>query len=235
MIRGAWFVISAMLWAAPGSVALAAMEDDPLIVFFGADQFEWRDADEGDVLGVEADAWMGYDLHKLWVKLEVEATDDDTESAELQLLYSRAIDPNWDLRLGVRRDFAPRPERDWVAPGFAGLAPYWIDVDATLFADDDGQVNLRLEAEYEAMLTQRWALVPELELNWYGDDDERGIGAGFAGLEAGLRLRYEIRRDFANNLGIHHERLFGDARDRAEAAGGETDETQVVVGVHFWF
>ncbi len=236
MTRAIWAVLAAALWLASGADARAAMEDDPLVGFFGADRFEWRDADEGSLLGIEADAWLGYDLRKVWLKLEVEASDDDTENAELQLLYSRAVDPNWDLRIGVRRDFEPRPERDWVALGFAGLAPYWIEVDAMLFADGDGQVNLRLEAEYELMLTQRWVLVPEIELDWFGDDDDEfGVGAGFAALEAGLRLQYEIRREFASYVGIHHERLFGDTRDRAEAAGGETDETEIVVGVHFWF
>ncbi len=236
MTRALWLLLAGALAAIPGRAALAAMEDDPLIVFFGADQFEWRDADEGDLLGVEVDVWMGYDLQKLWFKLEVEATSDDTEGAELQLLYSRAIDPNWDLQLGLRRDFEPRPERDWFALGFAGLAPYWINVDAALFADDDGQINLRVEAEYEAMLTQRWVLVPEIELNWFSDDDdELAIGAGITGLEVGLRLRYEFRREFAPYVGAHHERLFGETRDLAEAAGAESDDTQIVAGVHFWF
>lgn len=236
MTRGAWLVVAGALWLVPAGAALAAMEDDPLVAFLGADRFEWRDADEGSLLGVEADVWLGYDLRKLWLKLEVEASDDDTESAELQILYSRAVDPNWDLRLGARRDFEPRPERDWIAFGFAGLAPYWIEVDATLFADGDGQANLRIEAEYELMLTQRWVLVPEIELNWFGeDDDDLGVGAGFADLEASLRLQYEIRRDFAPYIGIHYERLFGDTRDRADAAGADADETQLIAGAHFWF
>jgi copper resistance protein B len=82
--------------------------------------------------------------------------------------------------------------------GFNGVSPYWFEIDSALFIEEDEQVNLRFEAEYEFMLTQKWVLSPEIEVNWFSeDDDELGIGSGLAEIEAGLRLRYEISREFA--------------------------------------
>lgn len=228
-------VLAALAPALPLSVHAMA-EDDPLLYLFKADQLEARDGDEENVRVFEGHFWVGRDLDKLWLKSEIEATEDETESAEWQLLYSRAIDPNWDLQVGLRADVEPEPERNWLAIGLYGVAPYWFEVDTALFVEEDGQVNLRLEAEYEMMLTQQWVLAPEIELNWYSDDDhELAIASGFADVEAGIRLRYEITRHFAPYVGVNYEGLLGDTRDLARDNGEQASDTQLVAGLRFWF
>lgn len=227
--------LAALAPALPFSVHAMA-EDDPLLYLFKADQLEARDGDEENARVFEGHFWVGRDLDKLWIKAEIEATEDETESAEWQLLYSRAIDPNWDLQVGLRADVEPKPERNWLALGLYGVAPYWFEVDTALFVEEDGQVNLRLAAEYEMMLTQKWVLAPEIELNWYlDDDDELAIASGFADVEAGIRLRYEITRHFAPYLGVNYEGLLGDTRDLAKDNGEEASDTQLVAGLRFWF
>lgn len=212
------------------------MEDDPLLVKVMVDQLEWRNSDGEGLFAWEADAWIGKDLHKLWLKTEGERADGEIEGAEIQALYSRALDPYWDLQVGWRHDLYPKPNRDWLAVGFKGLAPYWFDVDATLFAGGNGQVAGRLQAEYELMLTQRWFLSPEIELNLHGrDDEETGVGAGLSDIELGLRLGYEIKREFAPYIGVNWEKRFGKTADFARADGESTDDLQFVIGVHAWF
>jgi len=216
--------------------ANAAGADDPLLFMVKVDELEARDGDEGTVTAWKGHFWAGKDLHKLWIKTEGERLDGDTENAEFQLLYSRAVDANWDLQLGLRHDSKPEPTRDWFAIGFFGLAPYFIEVDGAMFIRDDGQVNLRVDLEYEWMLTQKWVLAPEVKVNWFSkDDDDLDIGSGFADFEAGLRLRYEITRQIAPYVGIHYERLLGDTRDIARAEGEDTGATQAVAGIRFWF
>jgi copper resistance protein B len=216
--------------------AYAASPDDPLLFSLKADKFEARDANEGTITAWEGHFWAGKDLNKLWIKTEGERLDGDTERAEVQLLYSRAIDTNWDLHVGWRHDAKPEPTRDWFAIGFYGLAPYFIEVDSALFIKEGDHVNLRIEAEYEFMLTQQWVLAPEVELNWFSNDDEEvGIGSGLARIEAGLRLRYEITRQFAPYIGINYEQLLGNTRDMARAEGADSSDTQAVAGLRFWF
>jgi len=219
------------------TTVLASMEDDPLLYMVKVDQLEARDSDdEGSLTAWEGHLWIGKDLNKIWIKTEGEHSSEGTESAEFQLLYSRAIDPNWDLQVGFRHDTDPDPERNWAVIGFNGVSPYWFEIDAALFVEEDGQESLRFEAEYEFMLTQKWVLSPEIEINWFSeDDDELGIGSGLADIEAGLRLRYEISREFAPYVGINYERLLGDTEDIAEAADEDTSETQLVAGLRFWF
>jgi len=228
--------LAALLCAGLPSAVHAMAEDDPLLTLFKADKLEVRDGDEETVRVFDGHFWVGRDLHKLWIKAEIEATADETESAELQFLYSRAIDPNWDLQVGLRADLEPQPERNWLAIGLHGVAPYWFEVDTALFAEEGGQVNLRLKAEYEIMLTQKWVLAPEIEINWYSeDDDELALAAGFAEVEAGMRLRYEITRQFAPYVGVNYESLLGGTRDLARDNAAETSDTQLVAGLRFWF
>ena len=93
-----------------------------------------------------------------------------------------------------------------------------------------------MRAEYELLLTQRLVLQPEVELNLYGRDDaQREVGSGLSDAAFGLRLRYEIRREFAPYLGLVWTRRFGDAADFARAAGRDAADTQLVAGVRVWF
>lgn len=225
--------VMAMAFSTP---AFAVTEDDPLVSRITLEKLEWRNAEGSDPLVLDADAWVGYDLDKLRVRTEVEHVEGATEEAELQVLYSRALSAFWDFQAGWRRDLKPDPERDFLVLGFNGLTPYYFEADASVFLGEAGQVGARLDAEYEYMLTQRWVLSPELELDVFAEDDERvGIGSGFSSMELGLRLRYEIRREIAPYVGVHWEKKFGRTADFASEEGEETSDVQLVAGIRAWF
>ncbi|MES3082456.1 copper resistance protein B [Sphingomonas faeni] len=57
---------------------------------------------------------------------------------EVQALYSRALDPYWNLQAGVRYDLKRNPSRTYAAIGIEGLAPYWFNVEGTIFLSDSG-------------------------------------------------------------------------------------------------
>jgi copper resistance protein B len=105
-----------------------------------------------------------------------------------------------------------------------------------LFISEDGDVSLRGELEYDLLLTQRLILQPSLELNASASDvPEHGVGSGFGSTEAGIRLRYEIRRELAPYIGVRWEQLYGDTRDLARDHGEPTSSTSLVVGIKAWF
>ena len=207
-------ILTAAVILAVSDDARADMEDDPLLLTVILDQLETRDAGGDNTLSWDGEAWLGKDLHKIWIKTDGERTAGNTDSAELQFLYSKAIGRYWDFQLGMRHDFDPSPSRSWAAIGFKGLAPYFFDIDAAAFIGESGRTALRFEAEYELLLTQRLILTPDFEINLYGQNDpDVGIGAGLSDIEAGLRLRYEIRREFAPYIGVNWSRLFGNTAD----------------------
>ena len=212
------------------------IEDDPVVSLVKVDQLERRYTDGKDIVVWSADAWVGYDLHKFWLKTKGERVANTTESAELQLLYSKAVSPFWALQFGVKRDFQPTPNRTWAVITANGLAPYMIETDASLFIGKSGRLSVQLDAEYEYMLTQKWVLVPELEFSVFSKDDaETETGKGLAKVEAGLRLGYEISREFAPYIGINWERKFGKTADFAREHGEGVEDTQLLLGVRFWF
>ena len=161
------------------NAARAHGDDDPLLFMALADQFEIRDVNDHASVAWDLQGWLGKDLRKLWIKSEGERESGRTDHAELHLLYSRAISTYWDLQAGIRHDFKPSPSRSWAAFGFKGLAPYFFEIDAALYLGEAGHSALRVEAEYELLLTQRWILTPEVEVNFSGRNDAAtGTGPG---------------------------------------------------------
>ena len=215
---------------------IAGAKDDPFLTTVIIDQFEVRDDEDENPLVLEGQGWIGRDLQKLWIKTDIERVDGKTEEAELQVLYSQAVATYWDFQLGLRKDFKPTPDRNWAVIGFQGLAPYFFEIDAALFVGESGRTALRLEAEYELLLTQRLILTPDIKLNFYGHNDENvGIGSGQSDIQAGLRLRYEIRREFAPYIGVNWSKKFGNTADFSRLEGADVSDTQLVIGVRFWF
>ena len=71
-------------------------------------------------------------------------------------------------------------------------------------------------------------------MNLHGRTDAaRDIGAGLSTAEAGLRLRYEITRQFAPTS--VHERAFGNTAQLRRDADESVDDTQLVAGIRVWF
>ena len=97
--------------------------------------------------------------------------------------------------------------------------------------NDEGNIGLRVDAEYEALLTQRLILSPSVEADFYTKDDvTMQLGSGLSSMEAGLRLRYEVVREFAPYIGVTWDKTFGNTHDY-----NPIDETNFLVGVRFWF
>lgn len=190
-----------------------------------------------DAYSWEGEAWYGGDLNRLVLKSEGEgAFGGDLHGAEVQALYSRAIGPYFDLQAGLRHDFEPGPSRTYAVLGFEGLAPYWFELEGAAFLSEKGDLSARLEGAYDLRLTQKLILEPRAELGLSVQDvPELGVGSGLTEAELGLRLRYELRREFGPYLGVVYERKLGETADLARADGEEVEDTRFVLGVRAWF
>lgn len=212
------------------------VHDNTIQNFVLLDRLEAFDTDESSGVEWEAQAWIGTDLNKVWLRSEGERVGGNTEAADLEVLYGRAIAPWWDLVAGIRHDFEPGDSQDFAAIGVIGLAPYKFEVEATAYIGQSGQTAARFEAEYDTLLTNRLILQSLVELNFYGKADERrGIGSGLSTAEAGMRLRYEIRREFAPYIGIVREWALGRTADFRRDEGEVVNDTRLVAGIRIWF
>lgn len=213
----------------------AAMEENPLLYNIMIGEMETNDSNN-DFMSWDAQVWLGRNFNKLWLKTEGERSHGDTEELEVQALYSRAISPFWDIQAGIRHDAKPTPDQNWGVLGLQGIARYFFEIDTALFIGESGNTAFRFNAEYELLFTQKLILTPEIEMNFYGQGiPEIGIGSGLSDLNLGLRLRYEIRREFAPYIGINWREKYGGTADSSELLGKDVTDTELVFGIRLWF
>jgi copper resistance protein B len=116
--------------------------------------------------------------------------------------------------------------------GVKGLALYRFDMEANLNLTNKGELYGKLEVEYDLLLTQRLILQPSFDVLASTKKIEPiEIGSGLSKTELALRLRYEIKREFAPYVGISWERHFGQTKEMVE----KRDLINFLVGLKTWF
>jgi Uncharacterized protein involved in copper resistance len=199
---------------------------------FFVDKLEYRTKNED--LKFHIYSFYGGDYHKLWVDVEGERGLKNSEwlLERADLLFVRAVSSFWDLRAGVGYAGSNEGGRSKLVLGVKGLAPYWSEVDANLNLTNKGELYGKLEAEYDLLLTQRLILQPSFEvLASTKKIEPLGVGSGLSKTELALKLKYEIKREFAPYVGVSWERHFGQTKETV----GERDLINFLVGLKTWF
>lgn len=194
------------------------------------DQLEYQYSDT-KTLSWDITAYTGYDLNKIYIYSEGEKAKSESHESENQLVFSKAISPYWDIQAGIGYDKNEESNQKWGVIAAQGLAPYFFETRASLLLGDDGNIGLRAEAEYEALLTQKLILSPSIGIAAYTkNNEEMGIGSGFSNITLGTRLRYEFKREFAPYIGVEWSKNLGNTNDMSAL-----DEVYATAGVRFWF
>jgi len=219
------------------------VHDDVTNSLLLVDRFEYQDGDDEDVFAWEGQAWWGGDTHRLVVDSEGEALVSGGDGGEVEsfdVQYGYGFSSYWQAKagLGYQSTFGPGSDRDRASAvvGVQGLAPYWFEVDTGLRVSEDGDAVAEFEGEYDWLFTQRLILQGRAETSYAFDEvPEFGVGEGLNGLTLGLRLRYELMREFAPYVGIRWQDQYGDTADLTRAEGEDTEKTSLVAGVRWWF
>lgn len=205
------------------------------------DQLEYRDSNDASLYRWDIQGWYGTDYDKLWIKFEGEE-ENSTSSGEFsfEALYNKATASFWDLQYGARFDQAygsgASNDRYYGVLGLQGLAPYWFEVESSLYIDQNANISGRLIASYDVLFSQRLILQPRFEVNLSANNlPEFGVGNGINDLQLDLRLRYEFKREIAPYLGITWQRKFGKTATYALSEGTPAEFTELVLGVRVWF
>ncbi|WP_174566955.1 copper resistance protein B [Rhodanobacter sp. B05] len=219
-----------------GSMQGMEMADKLSLGMLLIDRLEAFHGRDGDGQSWEAEGWYGDDGNKLWLRSEGEHSRGKLDDGDLEAFWNHAVAAYWSTQLGARQDLGEGPGRSWAALGVQGLAPYRFELEATAYAGASGRTAGRLRVDYELLFTQRLILQPELEANFYGKDDpQRRIGRGLSDVQFGLRLRYEVQRQFAPYIGVNWVRRIGTTADYARQDHQPVLDRQIAVGVRIWF
>ncbi|MDD5271285.1 MAG: copper resistance protein B [Methylovulum sp.] len=207
-------------------------KEEPQLAALLVDRLEGLGNGPHSLMTYDWQAWYGKTNDRTVVRAEGNIDAGQFTEARNELLWGHALTPYWDSQLGVRYDTGAGPERGWFTFGLQGITPYWLYIEATAYIGEQGRAAFRFESEYDVLITQRLILQPRIEANIYSQRDiGRGISQGLSDFESGLRLRYEIRREFAPYIGVE----WSTAPTINSLSDSRTDTTRWVAGVHFWF
>lgn len=201
------------------------------------DELEWVKTDDRHSIALDARASYGGDYDKLLAKIGGEHADGRTEELSGEVLWDRIFARWWSVQAGAMVERLDEPDsRVWAAVGIEGLAPYWFDIEAMVYFGEQGRTALRAKASYEFLLTQRLIVNSELESIVYSKSDpELNRPSGLGKLNAGLRVRYEFRREFAPYVGAVWQRSRVDSAGSVHANDETSGEVALVAGVRIWF
>jgi copper resistance protein B len=245
-MRSLWLIPAAaasLAATAPGTAATEQFHEAHGSTLFWAGGIEadatsldWlADGDKGTVTHWDGFAWIGGDQTKLRLESEGKSHDGDVEEHSLKALLAFNIDEFWDLGAGLRFDLEDGG-RTWAAVGLHGMVPFFIETDAFVFVDGDGNTALKLEHHMDIALTQDLFLQPQVKLEAFAQDiPEMDVAAGLAHLELGLQLRYEITRKFAPYVALVYERDLGETSQISQAMGEDVESTTIRAGLRLRF
>ncbi len=220
------------------------VEDSMIHSFLLFDLLEYRAYNSGPAtMTWDFVGWIGGDYNRLWIKTEgdLNLSRGSGVEGDLQLLYGRLIAPFWDLQLGVRGNRITGPGRSdntrtYAVIGLQGLAPGNFDVEPSLYISDRGEVSGEITVSADLYLTQKLVLQPRFEGEFsFQGDRQFDTASGVNQTDLGLRLRYEIAREFAPYIGVTWVRKYGGTAAIARSEGDPTDAVAFVLGLRLWF
>ncbi|WP_420001941.1 copper resistance protein B [Acinetobacter sp. LF10] len=147
----------------------------------------------------ELKTWVGGDKNKIFIQVHVEKAESEKTQTETKLLYSRNVADFWDVQTGVRYQYQPEQkyaQNQWDAVlGLHGLAPYFFETEAYLYAGQDQRWQLSLETTRDVLFTQKLIAQPYLNADViFNDESNYAAKSGLSKLQIGLQTRYEISK-----------------------------------------
>jgi len=194
------------------SLPLTGLTQEKNFAYFQADRLEYQAEDDAIVWDLQG--WYGKDLQKFWWK--VEGSDAEITTNDVQLLYSRAVSPWFDVQAGVLLEFVDSETTAAAVAGIQGMTPYWLELDVAAFITEDGDVGLKAEVERDFYVSQKFVVQPRVE---FVDTSAAG-----SELDLGIRLRYEFSRQIAPYLGFSWH-----------VTSDSDNEQTLLSGLRFWF
>lgn len=141
---------------------------------------------------------IGTDENRLFVEANLSKAESEDSKYDISALYSRNVAPFWDAQVGVRySDDKGNPDSGRIDAviGVLGLAPYFFETQAYLYAGENNFWGASLELERDLLLTQKLITQPYIEADMvFNDDVNYALKTGLSELRAGIKTRYEITK-----------------------------------------
>ncbi|WP_010115222.1 copper resistance protein B [Acinetobacter sp. P8-3-8] len=177
---------------------------------------KWLLNEDGEgALKSEFETRIGTDENKIFIKAHLDKHESHDAEYDVKALYSRMISDFWDAQIGARyrvekvaldHHRKDTEEKLDAVIGLHGMAPYFFETDAYLYAGEDHYAGFSLETERDLLLTQKLIFKPYLDMDViFSDDSKYAKKSGLSNITAGLETRYEISKKVMPYLDIAYE------------------------------
>ena len=141
---------------------------------------------------------IGTDENRLYIEANLSKAESDDSKYDISALYSRNIAPFWDAQAGIRYsddNVDPDNRRVDAVMGVMGLAPYFFETQAYLYAGENNFWGASLEFDRDLLLTQKLITQPYIEADVvFNDGANYAAKTGLSELRTGIKTRYEITK-----------------------------------------
>ena len=141
---------------------------------------------------------IGTDENRLYIEANLSKAESDDSKYDISALYSRNIAPFWDAQAGIRYsddNVNPDNRRVDAVMGVMGLAPYFFETQAYLYAGENNFWGASLEFDRDLLLTQKLITQPYIEADVvFNDGANYAAKTGLSELRTGIKTRYEITK-----------------------------------------
>lgn len=220
--------LSAAAFAVPAAAQPLSASVDLLEVHLGKGE---------DHLVLESFATVGEGANQFVLKLDA-GSDTRTafDDATVHALYSREVAPGVKVLGGARRDIRAGSDLTYGALGIETELVPGLAAETYAWLSQNGDLTGELKAIAGVPLLPGFTLEPRAVLGWSAQEiAAEALGSGLTDIEASVRLRRELLPNLNAYVGVVHERLLGNTRAAAIAAGDVAQVTRAVVGVGFGF
>ncbi|MDR7101604.1 copper resistance protein B [Croceicoccus sp. BE223] len=224
--------------AAIAALSLSATTAHAQSVDFEVELFELQAGQGDDPFIFDSSLTVGGDSLALVLKAEGgnETARLDVEEVESQALLAFAPADGTTLLAGVRHDFRPGGDLTYASFGIEQALGSILEAEHYLFVSERGDVTGSGELVAGLPLGPSLTLEPRAGIGWSAQAiAQEDTGSGLSDLSFAVRLRQAIGPVFDVYVGAVHERLLGDTRDIARAAGDRTRATRALVGAGMSF
>ncbi|OTG79806.1 copper resistance protein B [Acinetobacter sp. ANC 4648] len=188
---------------------------------------------------------IGTDENKIFIKLHADKHESEDMKFDAKVLYSRMISDFWDAQAGVRyryekvelgQDRKDIEEKLDGVFGLHGMAPYFFETDAYLYAGEDNFSGFSLETERDLLLTQKLIVKPYLELDVvFSDDSKYAQKTGLSSATVGLETRYEINKKVMPYIDVAYAYAKGNQQTAWQDISSSEKGWNYGVGLRFKF
>lgn len=186
------------------------------------------------------ETWLGTDENKVFFRASLDKPESEKADYSTELLYSRNVADFWDVQAGVRYRYsagqAEQQNQVDAVLGLYGMAPYFFETKAYLYAGQEQQLSLSLHSERDILLTQKLITQPHIDLGVVlSDESKYAQQSGISHLAVGLETRYEISKKLMPFVDISYQYQQGRAETAWQSASTSDQDWYYAVGLRAKF